>query len=75
MVSFDYSKLRGRIVEKGLTQGRLSEELGITPQSFSKKMQNETRFSTDDIIQLSEALEIEPAEIGAYFFTPSVEQS
>ena len=71
-VLFDHSKLRGRIVEKGLTQGRLSEELGVTQQTFSKKMNNSIQFSSSDILHLSDILEIDSADIGAYFFTPMV---
>ena len=68
-IVFDYSKLRGRIVEKGYTQGKLAETLGISEQSFSKKMQNKISFSTDDITIIASALEIVPEEIGSYFFT------
>ena len=70
--AFDYSKLRGRIVEKGYSQQKLAKILGISMQAFSKKMRNTTRFSSDDIIKLVDVLEIHPEEIGAYFFTLSV---
>ena len=71
-VKFDYSKLRGRIVEKGMTQGKISQDLGISPQAFSKKMQNDVRFTSEDIVALASILEIPAEELGAYFFTPIV---
>ena len=71
-ILFDHSKLRGRIVEKGLSQKRISEVMGITQQAFSKKMNNTTQFSSSDIVSLTDLLEIEPTDIGAYFFTPLV---
>jgi transcriptional regulator with XRE-family HTH domain len=71
-IYFDYSKLRGRIVEKGLTQGGLAKMLGISEVSLSKKLKNEIRFSADDIVRISEILEIQPEEIGTYFFTRMV---
>lgn len=71
-VIFDYSKLRGRIVEKKTTQSKLSEALGISEQAFSKKMCNTIRFSPSDIVMLCKILDIPSSEIGAYFFTPAV---
>lgn len=69
---FDRSKLRGRMAEKGISQRKMAATMGITLQSLSRKMSNKTRFSTDDIIQISEILGIEPEEIGRYFFTQTV---
>lgn len=71
-IIFDYSKLRGRIVEMGLTQGKIAELLHISEQSLSKKMNNDIRFGAEDVIKISEILEIKPEDIGAYFFTPAV---
>ena len=35
-VRFDYSKLRGRIVEKGMTQGKISQDLGILEENAKR---------------------------------------
>lgn len=69
---FDYSKLRGRIVEKLGSQRKLADRLGISKTVFSQKMTGNIRFTTDDITKISSILDIPSAEIGVYFFTPKV---
>lgn len=71
-MKFDFSKLRGRIVEKFGSQAAFAKALGISENSFSKKMNKKSRFSADDIVKMSELLEISKEEIGEYFFTLKV---
>lgn len=71
-MAFDYSKLRGRIVEKYGSQSAFVEEYGISENSFSKKMNNKVRFTSDDIVKITEMLEIPKDLVGVYFFTPKV---
>lgn len=71
-MEFDYSKLRGRIVEKFKSIGRFCDEYGITATSMSEKLNNKSRFSQLDIIKMSEMLNIKPDEIAEYFFTLKV---
>lgn len=63
-----FMKLRGRIVEKYVTQSRFAEFLGVTEQTVTMKLNGKVQFSTDDIITWSNALDISVNEIGAYFF-------
>lgn len=72
---FDYRKLRGRIVEMLGNQNKLASMLGISLVSLSRKLNNKVRFSTDDIIVISDILEIPVTEIGVYFFTLKVSKS
>lgn len=65
---FDYSKLRGRIVEKYGSAQRLCEDFGVTNVHFSRKLNGKVSFTQDDIVKLVDLLDIEPSEIGAYFF-------
>ena len=62
-MAFDYSKLRGRIVEKYGNQAKFAAALGVSENTFSLKMNNKVRFTTDDI---------EADDIGGYFFTLKV---
>lgn len=71
-VVFDYRKLKGRIVEKYGSQTRFVKEYGISENSFSMKMNNKTRFSSDDIVKMSEMLDIPKEKVGEYFFTEKV---
>lgn len=67
---YDYSKLIGRIAEKGKTKEEAAK-LGahITPQSFFEKLANKTRFNQNQIIGLCTFLDIPINEIGDYFFS------
>ena len=69
---FDYSKLKGRIVEKFGTLSNFSEALGIKVQTVSAKLKGRNTITKSDIIKWSELLGIEYSEIGVYFFTPKV---
>lgn len=69
---FDYSKLRGRIVEKYGSASGFAEELGVLVQQISPKLTNKKSITKKDILVWSEKLEIPIDDIGAYFFTPKV---
>lgn len=70
---FDYSKLRGRIVEKFGSCEAFAKQLNITNVTVSKKLNNKSGFSLEDIILWTEKLDIHKNEIGVYFFTLKVQ--
>ena len=74
-MEFDYSKLLGRIKEKGMTQESLSKELGIALSSLNLKLTNKAYFKQQEIRRICEILEIEDSEVGLYFFTQKVQKS
>jgi len=61
------AKLRGRIVELGLTYEDVAEALGITKTSFTLKM-NESNFWDHEIEKLVEFLGISSDRIDEFFF-------
>lgn len=65
---YDYSKLRGRIVEKYGTITAFAGVLGISKTTASLKLKNEIGFSRDDIVEWSELLDIPEEEYTLYFF-------
>lgn len=71
-MSFDYSKLRGRMVEKYGSQTAFVRDFGISENSFSLKMNCKVRFTSDDIVKITAMLDIPSDEIGTYFFTQKV---
>ena len=71
-MAFNYSKLRGRIIEKFGSQGAFAEALGKKEQTVSAKLNNRIGLTKEDILEWSELLGIENAEYGAYFFTQDV---
>lgn len=72
-MEFDYSKLRGRIIEKFQSLFNFSEVIDITYESLSKKMNNKTAILQSEIIKWCELLEIPVEEIGIYFFKVKVQ--
>ena len=69
---FDYSKLRGRIVEKYGTQSEFAKAFGISNNSMSRKLNNKNSFSVDDIIRITQMLDIQSKDVSSYFFTEKV---
>ncbi len=67
-VSFDYSKLRGRIVEKCGTQTVFSQKVGLSMVSLGKKLNGNRSFKDREIVRIAEILGISIDEIPAYFF-------
>ena len=71
-MKFDYSKLLGRIKEKGFTQDSLAKHIGIRPGTMSDKLNNKANFKQIEIFLIRQALDISAGEVGEYFFTPKV---
>ena len=67
-MEFDYSKLRGRIVEKYRSQRELSKAIGVSEKTLSNKINNIIFFKQDDIMLICGRLEIPVNEISDYFF-------
>ena len=72
-MQFDFSRLRGRIVEKYGTNAALAADLGKSPVWMSSRLNNLVHWSSDEIAEVikPERLDIPPEEIHAYFFVPS----
>lgn len=66
-MEFDYSKLRGRIVEKYGSYAAFSRMLDITEIQVSKKLNGKARFSQEDIVRWSDLLDIDSQGMGLYF--------
>lgn len=68
-MSMEYSKLRGRIVEKYGSMTAFAEKLNIKVQTVSRKLNSDIGFTKNDILVWSELLDIPKEEIGIYFFS------
>lgn len=71
-MSTTYAKLRGRMVEKGITQVNLAHYLGISRQSVSQKFRGVVGFSQEDIVKICDYLDIPLSEIGLFFYATKV---
>ncbi|EMF0493594.1 DUF739 family protein [Enterococcus faecium] len=72
-MSFDYSKLSGKIVEKYGTQYNFSIALGLSERSLSLKLNNRVPWKSTELQKAIELLDISKEEIGEYFFNLEVQ--
>lgn len=73
MVSFNYSKLAGRIKEKFGTQSNFAKAMGLSERSLSLKMNNRMPWKQTEILKASELLGIDTEQVHLYFFTEKVQ--
>lgn len=64
---FDFSKIRGRMAEKGISQKELAAKLDLTEQWMSAKMQGLAIFNLLEMKILIDVLEIKDEEIRSFF--------
>lgn len=68
MSTYDYAKLYGRMREKGYTQAGLAKEIGISETSMNLTLNNKRDFRQNEILKISEVLEIPAENLEEYFF-------
>jgi hypothetical protein len=71
---YDYSKLKGRIVEKFGTIAEFSTHLSISKVSLSMKLNNKIEISRKDIMEWSKLLDIVPEEYGYFYFNQKLNE-
>ena len=71
-MSFDYSKLRGKIREVFKTQDRFADAMELSYTSISAKLNNKVEWTQREINKASILLDIKDKEITLYFFTLEV---
>ena len=74
-IPIDYSKLRGRIVEKYGKQGAFAEKIGWSEKSVSEWLNNQKYWPHDAMIAAVDALEIPNGDVGSYFFTRLIQEN
>lgn len=68
----DYSKLRGKIKEVFGTEGGFAKALNMNPSTISAKLNNNSAWTHEEIIQSCELLGIAIEEAHKYFFVKQV---
>lgn len=71
-MSYDYSKLLGRLREKGFTQSELAAKIGLSECSLNFSLKNKRPFRQSEINKVCEVLSISSEDIVAYFFTKAL---
>lgn len=68
-MSFNHSKLLGKMRECGYTQKKLAKAIKMNEGTLNQKLKNKSHFTTKEMDKISKLLDIAPNEIGEYFFT------
>lgn len=71
-VDFDFSTLKGKIVEKFGTIKNFAENIGVDKGTISNKLNGRIDFTVSEIFIWSNALNIQSKDYQYYFFTPKV---
>lgn len=73
-MAFDFSKLRGRIIEKFGTCAAFAAAVNLPESSVSARLNNKVKIDSDEIMRWCQPdiLDIPPEEIHVYFLTPKV---
>ena len=66
--NFNYSKLRGRIMEICRTQAVFAEAMGLSERSVSAKLNNNRWWTQTDMSIACEVLKLKETDIPHYFF-------
>ena len=66
-IEFDYSKLKGKIKELGITLKDYAEAIGITPVSLNYRLKNQRYFNQNEIVK-SMILFNESIDNAKYYF-------
>ena len=63
----DTNRLKGKIIQKGLTSTQLAEKLNMSKATFSMKVNNKIKFSQNDIKNIVDILNLNDDEIRLFF--------
>lgn len=62
------SKLKGKIVEKGMNQQQFAKYINIDRSTLYRKMANDSSFTVEEANKIVEVLDLTPEEALAIFF-------
>lgn len=74
-MTYDYSKLSGKIIEVCGTRANFAELIGLSENSVSCKMNGKVGWSQKQIEKARKVLGINASEISDYFFTVKVQST
>lgn len=74
-MAFDFSKLRGRIKEQFGSEKAFADAMGIAQGRLSARLNNKTKFDSEEMVVAAQLLNIPDEEFGTYFFKLKFEKS
>ena len=72
-MTYDYSKLNGRIVEVFGNRYTFAKAMGWSNNNLSLKLNNKGSWQQKDIVKAVDLLSVDKNEIGDYFFALKVQ--
>ena len=66
--------LRAEMIANGLSSEDLADELGISRQSFSYKLNNKRPFTSNEISVIAHLLKMSPEKVMQIFFEKQVDE-
>lgn len=73
-MTFNYNKLRGRIVEIFDTQQEFASKIKCSEHTISRKLSNKVNWKQDEIVTIINALDLTIDDIPEYFFNQKVQK-
>ena len=67
--SYDYSKLKGKLREKGFIYKTFGKIIGISEASVSERINNNAQFTQEEMEKSMIALDEPLSKVDEYFFT------
>lgn len=74
-MTYNYSKLNGRIVEICGSSREFAKQMGLSERTISLKLNNNVPFKQTDIEKAKEVLKLKDNDIQSYFFTRNVQEN
>jgi hypothetical protein len=69
VMSFDYSRLAGKIKEKFGSQMNFAKAMKLSERSISLKMNNKLPWKQTEMLKACKLLDIDVKKVPTYFFT------
>lgn len=63
-----FKRLRGKIIERGLTHQQMAKLMGINSSTFSAKINGQTDWTRSELLMMRSILDLTPNEFFAIFF-------
>lgn len=72
-MSFDYRKLKGKIIERYGSQQRFAQEFGCSNRTMTLKMTGKRSWKQEEILRATKLLGLSEKDIQEYFFNVKVQ--
>ena len=72
-MSYDYSRLKGKIIEKYGSNAKFAEDMEWSERTLSLKLNNKVAWKQPEIVKAIDLLSLDENDITGYFFKLKVE--